>query len=144
MAYEDVENTAKSIMAALCGTNPRNPLYMLIGQLAEGQKSTNTLIRSLAKENKRDDQSQETILINEDYQIKDDRVSRIDLFLHHRLTTPNAPPPQYWTKEVSTCLSKTCKGNNMHLSHLMPNRVAAITCRMNVQRAIILVKQLLP
>ena len=86
----------------------------------------------------------EPVMIDEDYHIKDDGVSTIDLELRLRLTTPDVDPSSYWTKAVSSRHSKPRKGNNLYLDHLSQTQVAPLTIRrMSDRGAIIRIPHLL-
>ena len=110
---------------------------LLMKSLADSKRAGERLEREEAED--------EPVLIEEDYTIKDDGVTVIDMALRHRLATPNVDPAEYWTKAVATRHSKPRLGNNIYLDHISNSRVSALTVRrMSDRGAVLRVHHLLP
>ena len=99
-------------------------LDKLLLVMTENSITTCQVMKSLAEKRAnetptaREEAEDEPVMIDEDYHIKDDGVSVIDMKLRHRLATPNVDPANYWTKAGYTRVSKPRLGNNIYTEHI--------------------------
>ena len=77
-------------------------------------------------------ESEIPLMLEEEYSLRDDGQSVVDLRLRNRLRTPNIAPEKYWNRSNGSADIRVVlplRGSSMYLSHLLPGRISSITLR---------------
>ena len=115
------------------GPSTAESMAAMAAMMKETSTTTCEIMRFLAEKRAsdipaaREEVEDEPIMIDEDYRLRDDGVTVIDMKLRHRLATPNVDPADYWNKNVSTRLSRPRLGNNIYIEHISQTQVSALT-----------------